>query len=76
MYRKTHKTLAKLEAMRNAKERKRLTGAAPDYPPMLPDLRRTIIVIDYEGGHKCGRTERMLELQKLWQAIAKAGNQQ
>lgn len=50
MYRKTPKVIAKLEAMRNAKERKRLTGAAPDYPPMLPDLRRTIIVIDYDSG--------------------------
>ena len=50
MYRKTHKAISKLEAMRAAKERKRLTGNAPDYPLILPDLRRTIIIIDYDSG--------------------------
>jgi len=67
MYRKTTKVIAKLEAMRNAKERKRLTGSAPDYPPILPDLRRTIIVIDYDSGvpvhhqidlHRTGRIDQ------------------
>ena len=28
----------------------RYEAPAPDYPPILPDLRRTIIVIDYDSG--------------------------
>jgi len=36
--------------MRKAKERKRLEGDAPDYPIMLPEIRRRIIIIDYDFG--------------------------
>ena len=36
------------ERMRAAKASKRMESPAPDYPPILPDLRRTIIVIDYD----------------------------
>lgn len=52
-YRKTKKALAheaKCARMRAGKERKRMESPAPDYPPILPDLRRTIIVIDYDSG--------------------------
>ena len=38
--------------MRASKERKRLEGSTPDYPPDLPELRRKIIIIDYDFGEK------------------------
>jgi len=38
--------------MRAAKERKRLEGPAPDYPSALPELRRKIIIIDYDFGEQ------------------------
>lgn len=49
-YRTTKKRAEVMAAMRAAKERKRLAGDAPEYPPILPELRRTIIVIDYDSG--------------------------
>jgi len=52
-YRKTAKTLmaeAKYARMRDGKARKRLTSDAPEYPPILPDLRRSIIITDYDSG--------------------------
>ncbi len=42
----------KLAVMRQAKERKRLDSPTPDYPIELPELRRRIIIIDYDFG-KC-----------------------
>jgi len=36
--------------MRLAKERRRLEGDSPDYPKELPELRRKIIIIDYDFG--------------------------
>lgn len=39
-----------MKAARKAKERKRLEGDAPDYPIILPEIRRRIIVIDYDFG--------------------------
>jgi hypothetical protein len=36
--------------MRAAKERKRIESGAPDYPIELPELRRRIIVVDYDYG--------------------------
>jgi hypothetical protein len=41
---------AKLAAARAAKARLRLERPAPDYPLELPELRRTIIVIDRDFG--------------------------
>ena len=51
MYRKTAK-LKKYEAMRKAKERIRLERPAPDYPVNLPELRKIIVIIDYDFGKK------------------------
>ncbi len=49
-YRKRTKMSAKLAAARASKARKREAGQAPDYPPDLPELRRTIIIIDHDFG--------------------------
>lgn len=54
MYRKRLKGSKKFnEAMaraRAARERRRLEGPAPDYPPELPLLRRRIFVEDFDFG--------------------------
>ncbi len=50
MYRRRKTGSKKLQAMRAAKEQKRLAGPVPEYPVELPDLRRRIIVIDYDFG--------------------------
>ncbi len=62
--------------MREAKERKRIEGPAPDYPVILPELRRRIIVIDYDFGevvhqidlYKAGRVDcyRAVADGQLW----------
>ena len=49
-YKKRSNYSKKLAKMREAKERKRLEQGAPDYPPLLPNLRRKIIIIDYDFG--------------------------
>lgn len=50
----------KLRAMREARERKRLEGPAPDYPRELPALRRTLIIVDYDFG----RVEHRIDLYR------------
>lgn len=50
MYRKTNKYKAICAKMREAKERKRLSSESPVYPPELPELRRRIIIEDYDSG--------------------------
>jgi hypothetical protein len=52
MYRLTKKAAqTRLEAMRRGRERARLEGPAPDYPPPLPDLRRRLVIEDFDFGH-------------------------
>ena len=48
MYRKRNKYSGKLAKAR--REFERMQGQSPDYPPALPDLRRTIIITDYDFG--------------------------
>jgi hypothetical protein len=40
----------RLERARAERERRRLAGRAPDYPPELPELRRRIVVEDFDFG--------------------------
>ena len=52
-YRLTKKAAqTRLEAMRRGRERARIEGPAPDYPAILPDLRRRIVIEDWDFGHK------------------------
>ena len=60
MYRKRTRQSAKMAAARAAKERSRLERPAPDYPMPLPELRRTLIVID----HDFGEVEHRLDLYR------------
>ena len=47
MYRKRH---AICKRMRDAKERKRLESPVPDYSVELPELRRQIVIKDFDFG--------------------------
>ena len=59
-YRKRTKCSAKLAAMREAADQSRIEQPAPDYIPRMPDLRRTIIIID----HDFGDVEHRLDLYR------------
>lgn len=48
-YRRSNRYTRRLAAARAARERKRLEGDAPDYPLELPELRREVLVVDYDG---------------------------
>ena len=52
MYRKTKRSQEQLAAMRAVRERNRLALSAPDYPPQLPELRRRIVITDYDFGER------------------------
>lgn len=52
MYRVTKKRREELARMRDAKAAMRLAGPAPDYPRELPDLRRRLIVEDFDFGYR------------------------
>lgn len=66
-YRKRNNYSRKLKAMREARLRQIEEGVAPDYPLLLPELRRRVIVEDYDFGtvrHEIGlyRTNRKVAL--------------
>ena len=63
MYRVTKKAEAqrqKLAAMRRGADAARMAAPAPDYPVALPDLRRRIVIEDFDFGHRV----HVLELHK------------
>jgi hypothetical protein len=49
-YRKRTQQSRKMAAARAAAEVLRLSSSAPEYPGQMPDLRRTIIIIDHDFG--------------------------
>ncbi len=59
-YRKRTSMSKKLAAARAARARARMERPAPEYPPALPELRRTVIVID----HDFGTVEHRLDLYR------------
>lgn len=50
MYKKSNKYADMCEKMREAKSHKRLMEESPCYPLDIPDLRRRIIIEDYDFG--------------------------
>ena len=46
-YRKRTRCSAKLAAVRASAARLRMASPAPDYIPQMPELRRTIIIIEH-----------------------------
>lgn len=51
-FRKTRRSKEALERMRNSRDSNRQALPAPDYPPELPDLRRRIIIQDFDFGER------------------------
>lgn len=63
MYRLTRKAEAqrlRLAAMRHGADSARMASPAPDYPVNLPDLRRRIIIEDFDFDHRV----HVMELHK------------
>jgi len=62
--RQKEKRQAISKKMNAGREKKRLESYPPEYPPVLPELRREIIIIDYDHGMKvyhmhCYKTNRI-----------------
>jgi len=51
-FRKSAKYRQQLTNMRAAKAAKREAGPSPDYPVALPDLRRRIVIEDFDFGRR------------------------
>ena len=51
-YRRTRRSAETLAAMQRGKALARMGRTAPDYPPSLPDLRRRIVIEDFDFGHR------------------------
>lgn len=51
-YRVTKRSAEVLARMRRGKDAARMSRRAPDYPVSLPDLRRRIVIEDFDFGHR------------------------
>lgn len=52
MYRQTTRSREQIARMIAARNQRRIEQPAPDYPAVLPDLRRRIVVEDFDFGHR------------------------
>lgn len=52
MYRQTTRSREQIARMIAARDQRRIERPAPDYPAALPDLRRRIVVEDFDFGHR------------------------
>ena len=50
-FRKTRRSIETLARMKAGKDAARMERPAPDYPAMLPDLRRRIVIESFDFGH-------------------------
>jgi hypothetical protein len=55
----------KLTAMRRAKDLARMQRPAPGYPPVLPALRRTVVVTDYDTGEPVVHELRLYKTRRV-----------
>jgi hypothetical protein len=51
-YRVTKRSAETLAKMREARAARRIEGPTPNYPPSLPELRRRIVIEDFDFGHR------------------------
>jgi hypothetical protein len=51
-YRKTRRSTETLAKMRAGRDATRMDKPAPDYPPDRPELRRRIVITDYDFGER------------------------
>lgn len=55
----------KLEAMRRGRDRANANKPPRLYPPMLPELRREVIVIDYDSGQPVTHTLHLFKTRRV-----------
>jgi hypothetical protein len=70
MYRKLSKRrreeqARRLEAMKRGKERARLARPAEGRAPELPELRREVVVIDYDSGEPVTHTLHLFKTKRV-----------
>ena len=70
MYRKLNKRqreaqARKLEAMRRGRDRARMAREPEGRAPELPNLRREVTVIDFDGGEPVAHTLRMFKTRRV-----------
>ena len=51
-FRKTRRSAETLAAMQRGKALARMERPSPEYPPILPELRRRIVIEDFDFGHR------------------------
>lgn len=51
-FRVTKRSAEQQARMQAGRDRARMDRPAPDYPPILPDLRRRIVIEDWDFGHR------------------------
>lgn len=51
-YRVTRRSAETLAAMQRGKALARMERPSPEYPPILPELRRRIVIEDFDFGHR------------------------
>ena len=51
-YRVTKRSAEQQSRMQAGRDRARMDRPAPDYPPIVPDLRRRIVIEDWDFGHR------------------------
>jgi hypothetical protein len=62
MYKKPRPSqLRKIEALRRGRDKANASKPQRSYPPLLPDLRREVIVIDYDAGEPVSHTLRFFK---------------
>lgn len=52
MYRKTKRSAETIARMNSARSLRRMSAPAPDYPAPIPELRRQIIIRDFDFGER------------------------
>ena len=51
-YRKTNRSKETLARMKSGKDRLRMANPVPEYRPQMPELRRRILIEDFDFGHE------------------------
>jgi hypothetical protein len=65
MYRKPKPSqLRRIEALKRGRDRANSSKPARGYPPVLPDLRREVIVIDYDGPEPITHTLHLFKTRR------------
>ena len=59
-FRVTKRSAEQQARMQAGRDRARMDRPAPDYPPILPDLRRRIVIEDWDFGPMCSECKKKI----------------